>query len=392
MRTYEQTHPWLRFQLDLTPVSPKLWLLLGEAQSKCEHVAGVPLLPAVADRLYQLFLAKGVLATTAIEGNTLSEPQVLELLRGRLKLPESKEYLRQEVENVVKACNEIGDLVLAGELGDITSDDVKDYNHLVLLDLPLEEGIIPGQIRTYDVRVGSYRGAPPEDCDHLLDRLCAFLNGETGPPAGLSQFALGVGILRAILAHLYIAWIHPFGDGNGRTARLLEFRILLSAGVPATAAHLLSNHYNQTRAEYYRQLDFAHRSGGNILPFIEYALQGFVDGLTEQIATIRDQQQTVLWINYVHDRFRGKRGEASSRRRRLAIDLAERTDPVPVAELPRISPDLADAYATRGDRTVRRDVNVLAEMGLVEIVEEGVRAKPEAMRAFLPPKVSGESV
>ncbi len=29
-------------------------------------------------------------------------------------------------------------------------------------------------------------------------------------------------ILRAVLAHLYIAWIHPFGDGNGRTARLAK--------------------------------------------------------------------------------------------------------------------------------------------------------------------------
>jgi Fic/DOC family len=39
-------------------------------------------------------------------------------------------------------------------------------------------------------------------------------------------------LVKAILAHLYIAWIHPFGDGNGRAARLMELRILLEAGVP----------------------------------------------------------------------------------------------------------------------------------------------------------------
>ncbi len=38
-----------------------------------------------------------------------------------------------------------------------------------------------------------------------------------------------------------MAWIHPFGDGNGRTARLLEFLILARCGmVPLPAAHLLS--------------------------------------------------------------------------------------------------------------------------------------------------------
>ena len=36
--------------------------------------------------------------------------------------------------------------------------------------------------------------------------------------------------MSALLAHLYIAWIHPFADGNGRTARLLEYLILDSFG------------------------------------------------------------------------------------------------------------------------------------------------------------------
>ena len=57
---------------------------LGEARSKCEHIAGVPLRPTVARELHQLYLAKGVLGTTAIEGNTLSEEQVRQLLEGQL--------------------------------------------------------------------------------------------------------------------------------------------------------------------------------------------------------------------------------------------------------------------------------------------------------------------
>src|SRR5258708_25331431 len=92
------------------------------------------------------------------------------------------------------------------------------------------------------------------------------------------------GIIRAVIAHLYLAWIHPFGDGNGRTARLIEYRILLACGVPSPAVHLLSNHYNLTRTEYYRQLDRASGSKGEYIPFVEYAVQGFVDGLRQQLS------------------------------------------------------------------------------------------------------------
>src|SRR5580693_9061253 len=99
MRTYERTHPWITFRVNMKAASAEVWMLLGEAQSKCEHVAGVPLRPQTADDLHRLFLAKGVRATTAIEGSTLSERQVLDHLDGKLELPKSKEYLKQEIDN-----------------------------------------------------------------------------------------------------------------------------------------------------------------------------------------------------------------------------------------------------------------------------------------------------
>ncbi|MCY3923933.1 MAG: Fic family protein [bacterium] len=75
---------------------------------------------------------------------------------------------------------------------------------------------------------------------------------------------------------------HPFADGNGRTARLLEYAILARSGVvPFPAALLLSNHYNLTRDRYYRELEAADRSG-TITGFVQYAVQGLVNGLREQ--------------------------------------------------------------------------------------------------------------
>jgi Fic family protein len=86
---------------------------------------------------------------------------------------------------------------------------------------------------------------------------------------------------------VYFALVHPFPDGNGRTVRLIELKILLSAGVPMPAAQLLNNHYNQTRTEYYRDLDIISKTNGNLVEFFKYANQGYIDGLKEQLDTIR---------------------------------------------------------------------------------------------------------
>lgn len=163
-----------------------------------------------------------------------------------------------------------------------------------------------------------YRAAPWEDCDYLLDRLAEWLDGEIFRPPS-PDLEIAYALLKAILAHLYIAWIHPFGDGNGRTARLIEVQVLLSAGVSTPAAHLLSNHYNQTRAEYYRQLDRPSGSNGDILPFITYAVRGFVDGLRSQLELIRQQQLDVAWEAHVHDVFDGATTTVAVRRRHLVI-------------------------------------------------------------------------
>lgn len=309
MRTYTETHPWLDFRLDVRQLEYTSWILLGEAVSKTEHIAGVPLDPDSAKELHAVYLTKGALATTAIEGNTLTEAEVREHLEGRLQLPPSRQYLAQEIDNIVAACNDIGNAVIRGESGPITVDDIRAYNRLVLKDLPLGEDVVPGQLRTHSVMVGRYRGAPAEDCDFLLERFSDWLNG-LELPEGLTQ---PYSILAAIAAHLYFVWIHPFGDGNGRTARLLEFRFLLQAGFPTPSAHLLSNFYNLTRTEYYRQLDKAGRSGGEMHRFIAYAIQGLVDQLKEQLEVIRKMQWDTTWKNYVYERF-GKGSPAHLRR------------------------------------------------------------------------------
>lgn len=382
MRTYERTHPWLNFRLDVRQTDYTSWLLLGEAVSKTEHIAGVPLDPDSAKELHAVYLTKGVLATTAIEGNTLTEAEVREHLEGRLNLPPSRQYLTQEIDNIVVACNDIGKAVIRGDSGPITADEIRGYNRLVLRDLPLREDVIPGELRTHSIMVGRYRGAPAEDGDFLLERFCAWLNG-LELPEGMTQ---PYSVLAAIAAHLYFVWIHPFGDGNGRTARLIEFRFLLQAGFPTPAAHLLSNFYNLTRTEYYRQLDKASRSGGQMDDFIAYAIQGLVDQLREQLAVVRKMQWDTTWKNYVYERF-GKGSPSHLRRRRLVLELSQLAEDggwINRNDIPEISARLAREYSKRTIKTLSRDISAVAEMGLIERDGKKVRARKGMILAFLP--------
>ena len=383
MRTFEETHPWLSFQCDFSKAGPELWLALGEAASKCDHIAHVPLRPATAEMLHQLYLAKGAAATTAIEGNTLSEAEVLKAVEGKLEVPPSKEYLKQEVENIIAVCNDITKKLADGSLQPLIRESICEYNQQVLHELPKEQGEIPGEIRTHSVVVGNvYRGAPSEDCAYLLERLSEWLNGPDFTP--LPGKDVIYAIIKAVLAHLYLAWIHPFGNGNGRTARLLEFHILLSAGVPSPAAHLLSNHYNQTREEYYRQLNHASKSGGDILPFLGYAVQGFVDGLRGQLNFIWKQQWQIAWENYVHELFRSTDGQTNARQRNLALDLGDVADWIEVGKITELTPRLAKAYAGKTAKTVQRDVNHLHKLDLIRRDGRKIKAKREVILSFLP--------
>lgn len=383
-RTFEQTHPWLTFQADLKRAGMSLWMLLGEARSKCEHLAGIPLRPDIASQLYQIYLSKGIHATTSIEGNTLTEDEVRQRVEGRLPLSESREYLGREVDNVARACDEITRLIFANPAIPLSASGILHFNKQVLQGLSVEDGVVAGEYRTFSVGVGSYRGAPAEDCPYLLDRMCEWLDGESfrsDDPEMSFVFAF----LKAVLAHLYIAWIHPFGDGNGRTARLVEFQLLAQSGLlPLPAAHLLSNHYNKTRTRYYQELDRASRSGGDIVPFVIYAAEGFVDGLREQLSFVREQQLEVTWENYVHDHFRGLDRIVERRRKHLVLDMP-RGVLVPRNEVTQISPRVALEFARKSEKTVSRDLDALVESGLLRREEGRYKAARETILAFLPP-------
>ena len=383
-RRFHESHPWLSFKIDLRRLDFYFGMVLGEVVSKIEHVAGVPLQPDYAKYLHTLYLAKGIAATTAIEGNTLTEDQVHQKIEGELELSASQEYLGQEIENIFGLCNEISKSIGSDHVIGLNVERIFDIHRRILFNLPLKDNVKLGDISERPVEVNGYAGAPREDCIYLLERLCEWLNNDEWNKLRLPTSAIAT--IKGIIAHVYIAWIHPFGDGNGRTARLVEFQILAEAGIPTPAIHLLSNYYNQTRSEYYRQLSISSKNGGDLIPFLEYAVKGLRDGLAEQIKTIQVQNYENTWENYIYTFFRGKNTESQIRQKELLLDLPY--GGCEQSKIQDLTPRLARHYARRGPMAIYRDIQTLEKLGLIDLEirdsERFVIPKRKVILGFLP--------
>lgn len=365
---YERTHPWLTFSLPPN-ILQELAFHFGEAASKTDHLRNTPLLPSLAKELNLIYLTKGIKATTAIEGNTLDEKLIEDIIEKKRHAPESQNYLEQEVENILEACNIIlEELKRTGELPPLTTERILEFNSIVLKDLPEKEDVIPGTIRTHSVLVGQvYRGAPARECFQLLERLVNWLNSSAFIPHHKDYF-IPYGIIQAVVAHIYLAWIHPFGDGNGRTARLVELYFMLKAGVPAPSAHLLSDHYNKTREAYYDQLNRLSKDHQNhypLTPFLSYALKGYLDGIRDQILLIQQSQYDIMWNQFTYQTFDSQPHTSTNKRQRaLALFINTWTNPQKLT-METIPPALFIYYRGKTSKCLQRDINKLISLDLI---------------------------
>lgn len=389
------THPFIKFPPNLGEFPPRVWLLLGEIQARIDHIKKLPIPRDESNLLRHMYLTKGVHSTTAIEGNSFSEEEVERIIEGKLQAPPSREYQQQQIDNMLNAFNIVGKTQSGGKSTPFSLELLNSYHAIILnnLDDSLADDVVIGALRRHRVMVGRYLAAPPEDVRQLVDRYCDWLNQEMPAPDG---YEIAGQIIRAMVAHVYFAWIHPYGDGNGRMTRLIEYVILLRAGIPDVAAHLLSNFYNKTRDQYYAQLQASHgeyRDGSyteksNLLGFLGYALQGFKDELDEQFLIIHAMQVRIIWHDYIHAEFRKRFSENLSpsrqRQKRLILDLTVHRFDEAVAkdQIRDVTPALYLAYAKRNKRMIQRDLNALVDMELLIQDEKGYKPNTDILLGF----------
>lgn len=216
-------------------------LIIDRINKKKEALANLRPLPhAALERVRRQLSIEWTYNSNAIEGNTLSLRETQMVLE--LGVTVSGKSLREhfEVNNHHKAIELVEDM--SRSKSNLTEHEIRDVHKIVLENIEKEFG---GRYRTGQVRILGANFIPP---NHLKvkEMVTALINETNDNPSKLNEIEL---IARF---HHRFVWIHPFFDGNGRTARLLMNLLFMRLGFPP--AIVLYNN----RKQYYRSLNMAN--------------------------------------------------------------------------------------------------------------------------------------
>ena len=235
------------------------------------QVSSVKISGSVASRLRKNSKKKSSYASNKIEGNPLSEKQVDEVI----ERDERKHFLKpeQEVRNYFLALNFLEE----------KAKNKEKFSRKLILDVQklVEKGASkekiglrgptpPGVLfAVYDSQTGNPDYIPPEysDVPDLLDELIEYVNTTDDHP-----------LIKAAVVHYQMVTIHPFEDGNGRTARLLSGYILDINGYGFNGIGSLEEYFAYDINEYYDSIQMG-------LPILYYSGRN-------------DPPHPEIWFNY----------------------------------------------------------------------------------------------
>ena len=235
-------------------------LLTRLKQKKAQLDALRPLPASIVRRLNEELAVEWIYNSNAIEGNRLTLRETRLILETGITIGGKSLREHFEVINHQKAINYVHSLV--GDEMPFTAFHVRQLHNLVLENIDNENA---GQYRKVALRIAGARHTPPDSWEvvRLMNEWGDWLNGiatERHP------------VERAALAHHRLVAIHPFIDGNGRTARLVMNLLLMREGYPPTIIMKVN------RRQYYRVLAQADR--GNKPPLVNFVGRAVERSLT----------------------------------------------------------------------------------------------------------------
>lgn len=206
-------------------------------------------------------------SSLAIENNALSLNQVKDVINGKPVIGERKDI--QEVKNAYKAYEELENI------NPYSIDDIKTI-HGIMTFLVEEES---GKFRThgegvYDGEVLIFMCPPAKMVDILMEQLFNWLNEAKKRVHPL--------ILSSVF-HYEFVFIHPFGDGNGRMARLWQTAIL-SKWEKVFEYIPIESLIKKYQEDYYKAISNSNRAG-NSNEFIEFMLKMIDETMSELLET-----------------------------------------------------------------------------------------------------------
>ena len=231
--------------------------------------------PFIFSQLKEIFHQLESLASVRIEGNNTTLSDIVEkTIDGSIK--SSREEAIKEYLNNQQALSFIEKNIKQGTV--INRQFISEFHKMAVdgLDPSKEGDYTPGQYRVKEVSINKSLYVPPlaVRVPELVDELIAFINNQRDQKYKL--------LLTAISHHRFV-WIHPFGNGNGRTVRLLTYAMLMSQGF--SVDHILNPTavFCNNRNLYYQMLAEADKGNEEgLLKWCEYVL----DNLLEEIKKI----------------------------------------------------------------------------------------------------------
>lgn len=222
--------------------------------------------------------------STHIEGTAISLEQAQDILAGKKVKGVSRDD-EKELLNYKKAMD-----FISKYLGkdDPVSDGLIRELHKILVRSVRGGQAQPGDYRKIQNYVANsrtkeiiYTPPAPLEVPHLMREFVGWINEnikEVSP------------VLTAGIAQFQFVHIHPFVDGNGRTARLLSTLILYKTGYDFKRLFTISEHYDQNRPAYYTAIQSVRKNKMDMTGWLEY----FVNGLHSQMKEIQSKGKEII--------------------------------------------------------------------------------------------------
>ncbi|MBN2070434.1 MAG: Fic family protein [Candidatus Krumholzibacteriota bacterium] len=363
---------------------PHLWEMLGKAEYGSSVIRSIPADPDEVSAIVSDARARGLFGCASLDGSSLSLDEIRNLTDRSALTGIGNQKQRDELASLGKTFASVEERNGSpGRRWDITPEDIIAFNRSLFEKVDKNDsgkGYVGREtgIRKGKIDLSGYQGVPARDCRYLLERLCSGLSSIR------ESFPLGEGIISALLtgmlAHIYLSWILPFSEGNGRTARIVEFQILSASGIPESVLYLLNEYYFRTQRDYQANLYSDPLPSGDLIPFMTYSIGGLISVTGRYLERLFLNSEQTVWEDHIRQKFSREKGKKAERQKILVIEISREQGPVSSSSIRYLTRRVAKAYEGTGEKTIARDLKRLVDLGLIERSRGILRARKELLR------------